>query len=205
MGGKIGRAAGLVIILAACGHPKTATGVDPTATPVYPPQPLDKVFVLESWGAAPEDTVVRFAAGQARTVIVRRGAPDNSLFARLTFPPGTIVPPAGDSVAIRLVMRPGLFGMDLVTDAEVRPGAEITFSYAIHFVAPRAARDVYGTDIRFERFLGVGRLPGPSDSLVIFLDSWRSASDLLTAPIAGPGRYLVAAPRTRPGFRTISF
>lgn len=205
MGDKIGWAASAVIILAACGSPKSAPRVDPMATPVYPPQPLDKVFILESWGAAPEDTVVRFAAGQARTVIVRRGAPDNNLFARLTFPPGTMVPPAGDSVVIRLIMRPGLFGMDLITDAEVRPGAEITFSYAIHFVAPQAAREVYGTDNRFERFLGVGHLPGPADSTVVFLDSWRSASDLLTAPIAGPGRYLVAAPRTRPGFRTIAF
>ena len=205
MGDKIGWAASAVIILVACGNPKPAARVDPTITPVYPPQPLDKVFVLESWGATPEDTVVRFAAGQPRTVIVRRGAPDNSLFARLTFPPGTIVPASGDSVVLRLIMRPGLFGMDLITDAEVRPGAEITFSYAIHFVSPLAAREVYGTDIRFERFLGVGRLPGPADSTLVFLDSWRSASDLLTAPITGPGRFLVAAPRTRPGFRTITF
>jgi hypothetical protein len=161
--------------------------------------------MLESWGAAPEDTTVRFSASQPRTVVMRRGAPDNNLFARLVFPAGSIVPADGDSVTVRLRIRPGLFGIDLDTEAELRPGAELTFSYAIHFVAPEGARTAYGSDIRFERFLGIGRLPGASDTLLIFLDSWRSASDMLTAPIIGTGRYLVAAPQARPRFKSIAF
>ncbi len=177
--------------------------VDPTVTPPSPPQPLSQVFLLESWGAAPDDTVVTFATADPRTIVVRRGSPDHGLFARITFPAGSVVPPRGDSATIRVTTRPGLYGLDLATDASIREGARVTFSYAVHFVSPEGARQTYGSDIRFEQFLGVGRVAG-RDTLV-FLDSWRPASDLLMAPVPGPGRYLVAAPKTPPGFRAIVF
>ena len=87
------------------------------------------------------------------------------------------------------------------TEDDIQPGAAVTFSYGIHFVAPAGARTAYGSDFRFERFLAVSQLV--SDSTVVFLDSWRPASDLLTAPLPGAGQYLVAAPRTAPRFRTL--
>lgn len=164
---------------------------------------MGQVYVLESFGAAPEDTIVTFDPRLNRTVVMRREAPDNSLFVEVTFPAGALVPRAGDSVTVRLASRPGLYGIDVSTEARVAAGARITFSYGIHFVSPSGARAAYGSDIRFEQFLGVGRLEG--DSTLVFLDSWRSASDLLTATIPGPGSYLVAAPRNPPGFKTIIF
>jgi len=176
---------------------------DPNVTPLSPPLPLSQVFVLESWGATPTDTVLTFHAAEERSVVLRRESPDNSLFTKVTFPAGSLIPTSGDSVMVRLTTRPGLYGVDLATEAQAQQGAQITFSYAIHFVAPAGARTAYGSEIRFEQFLGVGRLDG--DSTLVFLDSWRSASDLLMATIPGPGRYLVAAPRNPPGFKAIVF
>src|SRR5512139_466185 len=205
-GRRMGRKIGGLLLVAACascgGGPPVVT-VDPNATPPSPPLPMAKVFVLESWGTPPDDTTVTFAAADPRTIVVRRGPPDNNLFARLTFPAGSVTPRAGDSATVRLVMRPGTYGLDIATDDALGPGAEVTFSYGIHFAAPQGASAVYGSDIRFERFLGVGRLE--EDTMLVFLDSWRQASDLLTARLVGPGRYLVAAPRTPPGFRSIVF
>ena len=191
-----------ILLLGACGG-QPAVVVDPTATPLAPPQPLDRVLVLESYGSPMTDTVVTFLAGEGRIVVLRRAAPDNNLFARLSFPPGTVQPARGDSVTLRISVPPDRFGLELSTDASFNRGPEVTFSYAMHFVAPEGARQAYGTDLRFERYLGVGRLR--QDSMVVFLDSWRPASDMLTAPLVGAGRYLVAAPQTRPAFRSIAW
>jgi len=177
--------------------------MDPTVTPLSPPLPIGQVFLLESWGTAPSDTVVSWAAAEQRVIVLRRATPDNNLFGRIVFPAGSVVPRRGDSATVQVRMTPGLFGVEISTEDEVKEGAQIVFSYAIHFVAPAAAREVYGSEIRFERFLGVGRLD--AESTLVFLDSYRPGSDLLTSPLPGPGRYLVAAPRSPPGFRAISF
>jgi hypothetical protein len=201
MGRKIGGAL-LAALAVACGGKQPVVTLDPNATPPSPPLPVSKVFVLESWGTPPDDTTVTFPASEPRTIVVRRGAPDNSLFARVTLPAGSVSPAGGDSATVRIAIPPGVYGLDVSTGDGIGPGAEVTFSYAIHFVAPGGVRAAYGTDIRFERLLGVGRL---EDTMLVFLDSWRPASDLLTARLAGPGRYRVAAPRTPPGFRAVVF
>lgn len=188
-------------LLAACGAAPALTPADPNVTPASPPLPMARVFVLESWGAPAEDTTVRFNASEARTILLRRGSPDNGVFALLSFPAGTVQPASGDSATIVIRPGPGLFTLELATEAAIGPGAELTFSYGIHFVSPGGARAAYGSDIRFERHLAVSRLQ--TDSIVAFLDSWRTASDMLTARINGPGLYLVAAPRTPPRFRSI--
>ena len=187
--------------MAACGGTISQLPSDPTATPKSPPLPLGQVYVLESWGAPAEDTIVRFRVDEPRIVLLRRGSPDNAEFARLLFPAGTVVPRSGDSSTITIRTRPGVYGIDVETEDDIQPGAVVTFSYGIHFLAPAGARAAYGSDIRFERFLAVSQLV--SDSTVVFLDSWRPASDLLTAPLPGSGQYLVAAPRTAPRFRTV--
>jgi hypothetical protein len=165
--------------------------------------PIGQVFILESWGASPNDTVVTWLASDQRVIVLRRAPPDNNLFGRLVFPAGSLVPRQGDSATVRVSLTPGLYGVDITTPDSVKDGGQISFSYAIHFVAPAAAREVYGSEIRFERFLGVGRLQ--PDSMLVFLDSYRLGSDMLTSPFKGSGRYLVAAPRSPPGFRAISF
>ena len=188
-----------MLLVLACGG--RAALSDPNATPPSPPLPLEQVFLLESWGAPPEDTTVTFAATRGRVIVLRRGSPDNSLFATLRFPAGSLQPANGDSVTVRVGIRPGVYGFDLDTDGRFNGGAEVTFSYAIHFVAPAGARETYGSNYRLERFLAVGRVA--EDSTLVFLDSWRPAADVLKAPVAAEGRYLVAAPRTRPAFRAI--
>jgi len=200
---SVGPSVRLSVLLVGCGGGTVTQVIDPTVTPLSPPLPVAQVFILESWGTAPNDTVVSWLASEPRVIVLRRAPPDNNLFGRIDFPPGSVTPRQGDSATVRVRLTPGLYGVDVITTDEMKDGAQIVFSYAIHFTAPAAARQVYGSEIRFERFLGVGRLDG--DSTLVFLDSYRPGSDLLTSPLPGPGRYLVAAPRAPPGFRAISF
>jgi hypothetical protein len=187
-------------LAAACGPPKgIATGTAAAAGPPPPPSPrkLGDVFVLEAGGAQPDDTVVTVPSGARRVVVLRRSAPDFGLFAELDFPARALTgtrDAAGARVAIR--PRPGLYALDFELDGSVAEGATITFSYGAHFVAPAGARERYGSDIAFERALSIGRLVG--DTLVVFLQTSRPGSDMLSAPLPGPGRYLVAAPRSGP-------
>lgn len=192
------------LLLVSCGTaPPPDVLPDPTVTPSYSPQALREVFVLESWGTPAEDTTLVLRRGEARTVLVRRGAPDNNLYARVAFPPGAIAPRTGDSATVRLRVPPGLYGLEVITEAPLAQPAEVTFSYAIHFAAPEGAEAAYGSSLQLERFLGIGRLEG--DTTMVFLDTWRPASDLVSARLPGSGRYLVAAPRRPPGFRAIIF
>ncbi len=156
------------------------------------PTRLDSVFVLESGGAPPEDTTVAIAAGRARVIIIRRGAPDNSLFAQLVVPAGATA--GTDSVRLTLRPRPGLYGVDLEVEGRLTAGAELTMSYAVHFVAPDGARARYGSDLGFEKVLYLGQ--AFPDGRFVFLPTTRPGSDLVTATLPGPGRYLVAAPRS---------
>ena len=189
-----------VTLLAACGPPKgIAPGSASAAGPPPPPAPrkLGDVFVLEAGGAQPEDTVVTVPSGARRVVVLRRSAPDFGLFAELVFPAQALTgtrDAGGARGGIR--PRPGLYALDFDLDGAVAEGATITFSYGAHFVAPAGARERYGSDIAFERALAIGRLVG--DTLVVFLQTSRPGSDMLSAPLPGPGRYLVAAPRSGP-------
>lgn len=154
------------------------------------------ILVLESWGVPAEDTVVTFPAMEPRVILVRRGPPDNSVFAELRLPPGTIVPPDGRlETTLTLRPEPGVFGLDIVVEpgAQMAGSAELLFSYAVHFVTPEDARRRYGTSLAFEQALFIAHA-GPNAE-VRFLPSRRPGSDLLAASVTTPGRYLVAAPR----------
>jgi hypothetical protein len=157
----------------------------PNPVPLPPDTVLDSVFVLESGGAPPDDTTLVILAGQRRTIVIRRGAPDNSLFARLVVAPA----PAERSLTIR--SRPGVYGVDIAGDVGL--GLDLVVSYALHFVAPAGARARYGGDLAFERALHVAQVH--QDGRVSFLRTTRLGSDLVQATLSGPGRYVVAAPR----------
>lgn len=185
------------MVAAACGPPK---GIDPGAvqTAAQPPalaaRPLAEVFVLEASGVQPEDTSLTVASGRARTVVVRRSAPDFGIFAELKFPANALTAPAGGTEATLTVRpRPSLYSLDLAVEGTVGEGATIVFSYGTHFVAPSGARQRYGSNLAFEKELAIGRLE--ENGQVVFLPTSRRASDILSAPLPGPGRYLVAAPR----------
>lgn len=159
-----------------------------------PPPPaavlIEGAFVLESGGTAPEDTVVVVPAGRGRVILVRRGAPDHSLYALISIPPDTT---RSDSTRVTIRPRPGVYGIDFESDRPLPAGVTLTISYAVHFVAPAGARDRYGSDLGFERALYLAQVK--PDRQVVFLTSHRPGSDLLAATIPGPGRYLVSAPR----------
>lgn len=133
----------------------------------------------------PDDTTVVVAAGQGRTVVLRRGPPDNGIFARL------VVTPAATERRLTIRPRPGLYGLDILTDQGVT--GRLSLSYAQHFLAPSGARARYGGDLGFERALMI--VQAHPDGRVAFLRTTRPGSDLVSADLTGPGRYLVAAPR----------
>ena len=188
-------ASALLATLAACGPPHASApgpaGPEPKA---LPPRPLDQVFVLEAAGSQPDDTVLQLAPGSHRVIVLRRESPDFGLFARVELGDSTLKSPGNaGSVPLSLRPRPGEFGVELESPAGLGKGGSILFSYGAHFVAPAGARERYGSDIYFERALAIGRLE--ANGQVVFLPTLRPGSDMLSAPLDGPGRYLVAAPR----------
>lgn len=187
-------ALGSLLLAGGCGGGgPVITDPGPALPPELPrPTVVDSIFQLESGGTPPDDTTVAIDPAAGRVIILRRGAPDHSLFARLTVPPG--IATGGDSVRLTLRPRPGLYGIDLEVDGQLGAGAELTMSYAVHFVAPEGARDRYGSDLGFERALFLVQLT--DERAVTFLPTTRPGSDLVTATLPGPGRYLVAAPRS---------
>lgn len=153
----------------------------------------DSVLVLEAWGTLAQDTSLMVPVNQRRVIILRHGAPDNTVFAQIVFPPGTFDAPGVDSVRVNLVARPGIYGLDISADAPIGPGAELVFKYPLHFASPAGALERYGTDVAFERVLFIGRLL--DDGRVAVLLSTRPASDNLRALLPTGGTYVVAGPR----------
>lgn len=176
------------ILASACGRAGVGTTPDPVIS-----LPADQLYVLESIGAPADDTTFELPPGQDRRVLIRHGAPDNTLFAILDIPASALV-----RGPVTLVFRPlpGLTGAEIeVTRGSLSDSsATITFAYPQHFLAPAGAVDRYGSLLAYERALRIGHSP-PGTAPIDLLPSLRPGSDLLRGPLPGPGRYLVAAPR----------
>lgn len=153
--------------------------------------PLDSVYQLETTGAPPGDTSVTVTAGRPHVVVMRHGPPDNAVFAEVRFDTAAFQAPPGAAVQVAIHPRPGVYGVGIETSAPLREAA-LTFKYAVHFLESAGARARYGSDIGFERVLGVARLDGGT---VTFMPSTRPAIDNLRALVSSPGTYLVGAPR----------
>ena len=188
------RLATAALLLAACGRaPSTpATAPDPRVPREI--LPASRLFVLEMSGIPPEDSIVTFPVTQPRVIILRHGAPDNTVFAELSFPDSVFWTDGGpDSVTVVVAPRPGVYALDLAMTIVPERGATIRFKYPVHFTASLDAVERYGTAGRFERALSVGMLAdGTNYALLISL---RPASDNLESALPGPGTYVVAAPR----------
>lgn len=188
------RAAGLLRALpwaaavAGCAGRSAGNAIPPEER-VPPPTPLAAVYLLEASGGPPGDTTVSLEAGRDRVVVLRHPAPDYAVFAHVAFDSGSFAAGSGE-VRVSIRPRPGLYGIDLETSAPLRR-AQVTFKYAVHFLAPAGARAAYGSDIGFERELFVGRLEGEQ---VTFLPSTHPATDNLAAELPGSGSYVVGAP-----------
>jgi hypothetical protein len=177
-----------------CGARRPVESATPEAPPTAPRVlPLARVIVLETEGPPPSDTTVSFTAGKPYTIVLRHGPPENIVFAHLSFPPGAFAD-SGQTVTVEVHPRPGVYGLDLGTSLPLSPGkATVVFGYARYFSAPARARQVYGSEVAFERALAVGRvLP---ENQIELLPSTRPAPDNLAAALSTTGSYLVAAPQ----------
>jgi len=176
-----------------CGHaPAAAAPAGPA--PMSRVLPLERLFVLEMSGVPAEDTVVVFPIRAARQIVLRHAAPDNTVFAELSFPAESFdTTGAQDSVFVTVHPRPGVYGMDVTTSLAPKRGALIRFKYPVHFAPPVAAITRYGSPAGLERALQVAiRLDGGNYGLLV---SERPSLDNLQAPLTGSGTYLVVAPR----------
>jgi hypothetical protein len=149
--------------------------------------------VLETSGPAPSDTSVTFTAGEPRIIVLRHGPPENIIVARLAFSAAAFAD-SGQTVKVDVHPRPGVYGIDLTTSHPLREnGARLVFEYSRFFSAPARARQVYGSEVAFERVLAIGRLL--PDAHIELLPPVRPAADNLGAELPAPGSYLVAAPQ----------
>ena len=177
------------LVTACFGRPSSAARVDPAAPRVVPSA---SAIVLETAGPPPGDTTVELAAGEPHVVVLRHGPPENVVFAELSFPPGAFRADSGRLVRIRIRPRPGVYGLDLLTDLPLAQGASVTFKYARYFLASARARQAFGSDVLYERALSVGQVV-PGTAQVALLPSTRPAADNLRASLPAAGTYLVAA------------
>jgi hypothetical protein len=116
---------------------------------------------------------------------------ESIVFARLIFEAGAFAD-SGRTVQVDVRPRPGLYGLDLSSSLPVRERqATVVFEYSRYFSAPARAREVYGSDVAFERAMAVGRLL--PDGQVELLPSIRPGVDNLNAGLPSGGSYLVGA------------
>jgi hypothetical protein len=155
----------------------------------------DQVFTVEVSGAQAPDTVVTFSAAQGRSIVIRHGPPDNTVFAEVEIPASALVPPDGrDNVTVSIRPVPGIYGLTLQSEATVAASIQLTFKYPVHFAAPSDSRDRYANDVLFEQALVVA-LAEADGSGFQTLRSTRPASDNLQAELSVLGRYQLVAPR----------
>lgn len=154
--------------------------------------PLARVFLVETGGPPPPDTSVTFTTGSPRSIVLYHSG-ESIAFARLRFDAAAF----GDSgrvVQVDVKPRPGIYGFDLTTSLPFRAAqAHVTFVYGRYFSAPARARQVYGSDVAFQRVLSVGHLL--TDGQIELLPSTRPAADNLSADLPEAGAYIVAAPQ----------
>ena len=155
----------------------------------------DQVFTVEVWGAQAPDTAVTFEASAGRSIVLRHGPPDNTVFAEIDVPSGALVPAQnGDRVTLSIRPLPGTYGLTLESEATLASPVLLTFKYPVHFAAPSDSRTRYPTDVLFEQALVVA-LAEDDGAQFQTLRSTRPASDNLRATAATLGRYQMVAPR----------
>lgn len=182
------------MIAAGCGggSKSAAAPASPTAVKVVQVVPLEQLLVLEMNGPPAVDTSVNITPGVARIIIMRHAAPDNNVFAELSFPASVFAADSGrDSVMVTLKARPGVYGLTIGSSAKFGKGARITFKYPVHFKASPEALARYGTVTAYEKALSIAA--EQEDGRFGQLVSTRPSTDNLSGPIPAAGTYLAAA------------
>jgi len=154
-----------------------------------------QVFTVEVWGAQAPDTLVTFAAASGRSIVLRHGPPDNTVFAEVDIPPGALAPrDGGGLVSLSIRPLPGIYGLSLESEAALTAPIRLTFKYPVHFAAPSDSRARYPTDVLFEQALAIALVEGDGSQFRT-LRSTRPASDNLETTVSKLGRYQLVAPR----------
>jgi hypothetical protein len=183
--------AGLAVVWGCGGRPgsRAATPTGPTAPRVLP---LARVFLVETGGPPPPDTSVTFTTGSPRSIVLYHSG-ESIVFARIRFDAAAFGD-SGRAVQVEVKPRPGIYGFELTTSLPFRAAhGHVTFVYGRYFAAPARARQVYRSDVAFERVLSVGRLL--TDGQVELLPSTHPAADHLSADLPEAGAYIMAAPQ----------
>jgi len=194
MGGATWLLAFALGALLACGGRQPGVAESPATPAAARVLPLARVSVLETSGPPPPDTSVTFTTGTPRIIVLYHDG-ESIAFAQLSFE-ARAFGDSGRSVQVDVRPRPGIYGLDVTTSLPLRgEAASVTFEYSRYFSAPARARQVYGSDVAFERALAVGRiLP---ENQVELLPSTRPAADNLRTVLPAPGGYVVAGPSER--------
>lgn len=182
----------LALTLAGCGGGATVSAAPTDGTTAARALPVGSVYLLECAGTPPSDTSLTLTAGIARLVALRHPPPEQALFALVEFPANAFKVDSGTTVQITIRPRPGLYGVDLESDAPFSAGVRITFKYARHYAAPLEAERRPGGEAAFEATLVVAWL---REATAFMLASTRGASDNLSAVVKDSGRYVVAGPK----------
>lgn len=183
----------LAIGLAAC-HGSAPSIEAPTPGPAPREYTAEQVFTVEVWGAQPSDTTVTFATAAPRTIVLRHGPPDNTVFAEVDVPANALTASSGPDATLTIIPLPGLYGVTLQSDATLKAPLRLTFKYPVHFAAPSDSRTRYPTDVLFEQALVVA-FAEQDGARFQTLRSTRPASDNLQAIVSNLGRYQLVAPR----------
>lgn len=188
---KIGVA--LLLLAAGCHRNRAQVGAQPVA--LTPPGPgtttVDKIWILESSGAAVGDTTLAFGVAEGRTIMLRHPAPDNAIFVIVQFPAHADSAGIHDSVRVTIHPDPGHYAFTLTASGKLPAASSATFSYAMHFQTPHDAVVKYASPGRFEQVLAPAQL-GP-DQKVTLLAGTRPATDMLRFTLSGPGTYAAVA------------
>ncbi len=154
-----------------------------------------QVFTVEVWGAQAPDTQVTFVASSGRSIVLRHGPPDNTVFAEVEVPAGALAPRGGGGlVTLSIRPLPGIYGLTLESEAALTTPVHLTFKYPVHFAAPSDSRARYPTDVLFEQALVIALVENDGAQFRT-LRSTRPASDNLEATVSMLGRYQLVAPR----------
>ena len=94
---------------------------------------------------------------------------------------------------VRVQPVAGKYAFALVTQDKLVPGAQATFSYAIHFLAPAEASAKYPSAGALEQALAPAMLGAANK--VQFVGGTRPAADVVRFPVAGAGSFALVAGR----------
>jgi hypothetical protein len=182
----------LCAVCLACGGRKAPVASEEPGLVAPRTLPLARVFMLETAGPPPSDTSVTFTTGAPRTIVMYHGG-ESIAFARLSFDAAAFGD-SGRTVQVEVKPRPGIYGLEVTTSLPFRAEqTAVTFVYGRYFSAPARARQVYGSDVAFEKALAVGQLL--ANGQITLLPSTRPAADNVHAALPAPGSYIVAAPQ----------